>query len=490
MHSRRLRRLWSVYGGYALGFVSLFLIWQLASVYVVSSVLFPPPTVVFRKGVLLVRNGVLLEHLSASLQRIMAGFMAGSLLGIPIGLAMGSFRPVRKLLEPYTEFLRFIPSVAMITVAVIWFGIGEASKIFLIIYTTIFIVILNTAAGVSAIAPDKIRAAQSLGATRAQIFFHVAMPATVPYILTGMRLAMGNSFTTIVAAELIAANDGLGKMLWAGRLFKKHGLDVRINTGPSGSAMVSFLINGQIESAFGSEIAGVSNHNLDPNVVVVAQATRLVRWIAVVGRNVDNLDQLKGKKVGVARGSGGEVFWLAMLDKLKLNAADYTVVNVEAPEMVAALERGNIDAYAVWEPWVSRGLAAVKNTKVLKDQEGILEQGVYIYMNLGWIRKNPAQAESFMRALVEATDIINKDRKRAAKDVSDFLKNLDPPLVEQLMTKLTFDIELGNSTIGMFRLAEAQLKQQGKLSKPLDSGAFVYPDLLRKVQPVKVNYKP
>ena len=123
---------------------------------------------------------MLLEHLWASLQRILAGFIAGSLLGIPIGLAMGSFRPVRKLLEPYTEFLRFIPSVAMITVAVIWFGIGEASKIFLIIYTTIFIVILNTAAGVSAIAPDKIRAAQALGATRGQIFFYVALPATVP----------------------------------------------------------------------------------------------------------------------------------------------------------------------------------------------------------------------------------------------------------------------------------------------------------------------
>jgi len=214
-----VRRLWSGYGGYALGFASLFLLWDLASRYVVSSVLFPPPTVVFTKGVTLLRTGVLLEHLSASVQRILAGFLVGSLLGIPIGLAMGSFRPVRKVLEPYTEFLRFIPSVAMITVAVIWFGIGEASKIFLIIYTTIFIVIINTASGVSAIAPNKIRAAQALGATRAQIFLHVALPATVPYILTGMRLAMGNSFTTIVAAELIAANDGLGKMLWDGRLF-------------------------------------------------------------------------------------------------------------------------------------------------------------------------------------------------------------------------------------------------------------------------------
>ena len=296
---------------------------------------------------------------------------------------------------------------------------------------------------------------------------------------TKMTIATG--VDPVFSAYYVAQQEGL---------FKKHGLDVRINTGPSGSAMVSFLINGQIESAFGSEIAGVSNHNLDPNVVIVAQATRLVRWLAVVGRNIDNLDQLKGKKVGVARGSGGEVFWLAMLDKLKLNAADYTVVNVEAPEMVAALERGNIDAYAVWEPWVTRGLAAVKNTKVLRTQEGILEQGVFIYMNQGWIKKNPAQAEGFVRALVEATELINKDRPRAAKDVSAFLKSLDPPMVEQLMTKLTYDMELSDPSISMLKLAESQLKQQGKLAKPVDYGAFIYPDLLRKVLPGKVDYKP
>jgi ABC-type nitrate/sulfonate/bicarbonate transport system substrate-binding protein len=296
---------------------------------------------------------------------------------------------------------------------------------------------------------------------------------------TKMTIATG--VDPVFSAYYVAQQEGL---------FKKHGLDVRINTGPSGSAMVAFLVNGQIESAFGSEIAGVSNHNLDPNVVVVAQATRLVRWIGLVGRNIDNLDQLKGKKVGVARGSGGEVFWLAMLDKLKLNAADYTVVNVEAPEMVAALERGNIDAYAVWEPWITRGLAAVKNTKVLKDQEGILEQGVYIYMNKAWIQKNPGPADAFLRALVDATEIINGDRKRAAKDVSDFLKNLDPPLVEQLMTKLRFEMVFDDFTVGMFRLAESQLKQQGKLTKPLDYNAFLYPDLMRKVLPTKVNYKP
>jgi NitT/TauT family transport system substrate-binding protein len=298
---------------------------------------------------------------------------------------------------------------------------------------------------------------------------------------TQSKMTIATGVDPVFSAYYVAQEEGL---------FKKHGLDVRINTGPSGSAMVAFLVNGQIESAFGSEIAGIANHNLDPNVVVVAQAARLVRWIALVGRNIDNLDQLKGKKVGVARGSGGEVFWLAMLDKLKLNAADYTVVNVEAPEMVAALERGNIDAYAVWEPWVTRGLSAVKNTKVLRDQEGILEQGVFIYMNQGWIKKNPAQAEAFVRALVEATEIINKDRPRAAKDVSAFLKSLDPPMVEQLMTKLTYDMELSNASISMLKLAESQLKQQNKLTKPVEYGAFIFPDLLRKVSPGKVDYKP
>ena len=307
-----------------------------------------------------------------------------------------------------------------------------------------------------------------------------ALLSTSPsWAQTKMTIATG--VDPVFSAYYVAQQEGL---------FKKHELDVRINTGPSGSAMVAFLVNGQIESAFGSEIAGVANHNLDPNVVVVAQATRLVRWIAVVGRNVDTLDQLKGKKVGIARGSGGEVFWLAMIDKLKLNPADYTVVNVEAPEMVAALERGNIDAYVVWEPWVTRGLAAIKNTKVLRTQEGILEQGVYVYMNRGWIQKNPAPAEAFIRALADATDLISRDRKRAAKDVSDFLKNLDPAMVEQLMAKLTFEMELSDFTVNLFRLAEAQLKAQGKLAKPLDWSGFIYPELMRKVLPAKVNYKP
>jgi NitT/TauT family transport system permease protein len=206
-------------GTYLLGFASLFLVWHVCSTWLIPSVLFPTPAKVFLKAVELVEDGTLGEQVSASLARIAAGFCLGSLAGIPIGLAIGSFPVVRRLLEPYTEFLRFIPATALITVAVIWFGIGETSKIFLITYTTIFIVIINTAAGVSAVAPNKIRAARSLGASSSQVFFHVALPATVPYILTGMRMAMANSFVTIIAAELVAANNGLGKMIWDSRMY-------------------------------------------------------------------------------------------------------------------------------------------------------------------------------------------------------------------------------------------------------------------------------
>ncbi len=205
--------------GYACGFALLFAAWHIAAVYIVKSILFPPPGRVIAKAIELIQDGTLQEQAAVSLRRIMTGFLGGSAIGIPLGLAIGSFRPIRYLLEPFTEFFRFIPATAMITVAVIWFGIGEGSKIFLIIYTTVFIVTLNTAAGVGAIAPNKLRAARSLGASTRQVFLHVALPATAPHILTGMRLAMGNSFVTIVAAELIAANAGLGKMIWDARLY-------------------------------------------------------------------------------------------------------------------------------------------------------------------------------------------------------------------------------------------------------------------------------
>jgi len=216
--SSRLTR-WLTYWPYVVGFLGMFVVWHVVATRIFVSVLFPPPLPVLAKAAELIASGELLVNIWASLQRILLGFAFGSLIGVFVGLLVGSFVTVRRLLDPVVETLRFIPAVAMITVAVIWFGIGELSKVFIILYGTVFIVIVSTAAGVASIPVNKPRAALSLGASRLQLFVFVTLPATVPHILTGMRIAMANAFTTIVAAELVAANQGIGTLLWQSRLY-------------------------------------------------------------------------------------------------------------------------------------------------------------------------------------------------------------------------------------------------------------------------------
>ena len=271
-------------------------------------------------------------------------------------------------------------------------------------------------------------------------------------------------------------------------IFAKNGLDVQINTGPSGSAMVALLIQNQVQSAFGAEQAGLLNHNLDPNVVVAAEGAMLARWYGIVGKDIADMNALKGKRLGIARGSGSEVFWLAVVSKLKLDPKDYKIVQVEAPEMVAALERGDIDAYSAWEPWLTRGAAAVKGARLVVDNVGIIEGRVFIYLNKGWAVKNHDAALAFMRSMIEATDVINTKRDQAAVDVAKFLK-LDLPLCKLLMDKLRYDIHLDQQSVGNFQIAEAQLKSIGKLAKPVSWQTLFYPDLLHALAPDKVSYK-
>ena len=264
-------------------------------------------------------------------------------------------------------------------------------------------------------------------------------------------------------------------------LFEKNGLDVTINTGPSGSAMVPFLINNQIHAAYGSDLAGVINHNVDKNIVVVADGTYLVKWLSVVGRNVPDMAALKGKRVAVSRGTGGEIFWNRVVEKLKLTATDYKIIDVEAPEMVAAIERGDIDAFASWEPWPTRALMNVKDTKVLQDAEGIYNNINFVYMNRTWIEKNEDTAVRFIRALVEANDLIAKDRPAAAAMVSKFLK-MPIELARELMPKVEYNMTLTDRAVSTIKISEEQLQRQGKLPAPLDYSRYVYTDLLKKVR--------
>jgi ABC-type nitrate/sulfonate/bicarbonate transport system substrate-binding protein len=271
-----------------------------------------------------------------------------------------------------------------------------------------------------------------------------------------------------------------------GGLFEKNGLDVTINTGPSGSAMVPFLVNNQVQAAYGSDLAGVINHQVDANIVAVADGTYLWKWESVVGRNVDDLAALKGKKVGIAIGTGSEIFWRRLLEKRGLNSADYKQINVEAPEMLAALERGDIDAFAVWEPWPTRALMSVKGSKVLATADGVYNNINFIYMNRGWIEQNQDTATRFVRALCDANDLIAKDSAGAAKMVAKFLK-MPLDLATELMPKVYYDMDWQPRSLDAIKDSEKLLADQKKLKAPLDYKKYVALDLLKTVRPQNVK---
>lgn len=166
-------------------------------------------------------EGTLLIHMSVSLIRIVVGFLIGSIVAAPIGLLMGVSPFFGRFLGIYISFFRFIPAISVIIFAIVWFGAGEVSKIFLVFFATVFIVALNTEFGARNIPTTRVRGAYCLGANRYQCFFYVTVPSTVPFVLNGMRIAMGAAFAVIIAAELLSSEAGLGYLLESSRIFLK-----------------------------------------------------------------------------------------------------------------------------------------------------------------------------------------------------------------------------------------------------------------------------
>jgi NitT/TauT family transport system permease protein/taurine transport system permease protein len=163
----------------------------------------------------MMQSGEFFQDLGISLLRVFVGFVSGSTAAIFLGLLMGRMRLLSQLFDPIIEVMRYLSPTAMIPIAVIWFGIGEMSKYFLIFWGTFFILLISTIAGVSRVPATRVRAAQCLGASRVQIFTRVIIPTVLPAIITGMRLAMASSFMSIIPAEMLAADSGLGYLLQA-----------------------------------------------------------------------------------------------------------------------------------------------------------------------------------------------------------------------------------------------------------------------------------
>lgn len=203
-----------------LTWIGIFALWQFASMKN-NPDFFPGPVATFKGMLELSQDGSLIRYIGISLWRVMRGWLLGSVIAIPAGLLLGRITVLRRLIEPFLHFIRFIPPLALITLFMLWFGIGEASKTALITYSTLFTVVINTMAGVAAIKEDRLRSARCMGASEVQIMQHVIIPSAIPYIFTGIRLAMGSSFMAIIGAEMISANEGIGFMIWSSRLYFK-----------------------------------------------------------------------------------------------------------------------------------------------------------------------------------------------------------------------------------------------------------------------------
>jgi NitT/TauT family transport system permease protein len=205
--------------GWAGAGIALFLIlWIGASAHLHSDVLLPEPSVVLSGFLDLLRDGSLVTDIAASMKRVLGGFVIASLLAVPLALLMASVRPLDLLLSPIISFLRPIPPIAWIPIAILWFGIGDPPSYFITALAAFFPIFINSYAGGKSVLPQHIYAARSLGAGNRSLFIRIYLPSAMPMIATGLRVGLGQSWMAVVTAELIAAHSGLGYMIQANRL--------------------------------------------------------------------------------------------------------------------------------------------------------------------------------------------------------------------------------------------------------------------------------
>ena len=202
----------------ALTLGSIFLAWYAIARYrLVSDLFVPHPAAVWAAFVDVLTEGyrgeTLARHLADSLYRVVAGFALAVVTAVPLGLAIGYSPRIRAIFDPLIEFYRPLPPLAYYTLLVIWLGIENASKIALLYLAAFPPLSVAAMAGVRGVSPERIQGAQSLGATRWQVFRHVILPSCLPDIFTGMRVSIGFTYTTLVAAEMVAATSGVGWMV-------------------------------------------------------------------------------------------------------------------------------------------------------------------------------------------------------------------------------------------------------------------------------------
>ncbi len=190
----------------------LIAVWWL-SVVVTHSAIFPTPWQVVTGTLELAQDGTLWDDIGASLMRVAVGFLLAVSIAVPLGLWMGWVRGAFSTLNPIFQMLRPISPIAWIPIAILWFGVGDTSPIFLIFMSSMFPMVVQTTAGVHTIERRYLRAAENFGVSRYTLFRRVVIPAVLPQIIVGMRIGLGVAWLVVVAAEMIALRSGLGYLI-------------------------------------------------------------------------------------------------------------------------------------------------------------------------------------------------------------------------------------------------------------------------------------
>lgn len=194
-------------------------LWEVAPrTGLVDKVFLPPFSEVVSAWFILLGNGQLAENVSASLSRALAGLAVAIVVSIPLGVAIAWYRPVADFLNPILELFRNTAALALLPVFILILGIGETSKVALVIYAASFPILLNTISGVRTVDPLLVKSARSLGLSPVRLFQKVILPAAVPTIFTGLRMAAASSILVLIAAEMVGAKAGLGYLITASQL--------------------------------------------------------------------------------------------------------------------------------------------------------------------------------------------------------------------------------------------------------------------------------
>jgi ABC-type nitrate/sulfonate/bicarbonate transport system permease component len=243
-----------------LSIVAVILLWQAIGslnerMHFYNPRLFPAPADVLVSAWKLAQSGVLWTDIYVSAIRVLEGTLAAVPVGIVLGLLVGRSRWVENTLEPIVELLRPVPPLALLPIIILWFGIGEASKVFFIAYSCFFVIFTTVVVGVRNIDPVLLRAGQSLGLGRFQLYRHVILQAVLPDIMLGLRLGLSVGFLVIVASEFIAADTGLGYLINYSRTW--------------------FRVSDMLVGAITIGLLGVAS-----NYLLVALEKRMFRWRA------------------------------------------------------------------------------------------------------------------------------------------------------------------------------------------------------------------